>query len=260
MNLKRLKNNLLHVNNLRKFVGFETFGLAIKSNFKLQILEKPPRGKVLVLSPHPDDDIIGCGGVLSQHSDQKDIIKIIYLTDGSGGIDNKKQNTREQEAINAAKVLKIKDLMFWRFPDGKLNENRTTKELLTSILKEFKPDTIYAPSFLDPHPDHFETAKILASALKESKFLGEIFSYEVWSPIYANKIINIDKAFEQKKEALTAQKSQITSRGYLNSIIGLAQYRAGMYNAGQYAEAFFSCKKELYLKLFDLINFKKTSY
>lgn len=265
MSFNRQKDNLLSANNLRKFAGFAIFNQAAKSNFKLTIPKSVQHGKILVLSPHPDDDAIGCGGTLRLHSENSSEIKVVYLTDGSNGSektiskDAKKRlvETREDEAKEAAALLGVSSLAFWRYEDGQISNNKITQKLLASLISSFKPDIIYTPSFLDPHPDHYETCKILYSTLKQNDFDGEIWSYEVWSPLYANRIINVDKTYDKKELAILAHKSQISDRNYLTAIRGLNQYRAGMFNVGEYAEAFFAANRELYLKLFDLINFKK---
>ncbi|MCL5410695.1 MAG: PIG-L family deacetylase [Patescibacteria group bacterium] len=244
MIIKKVKDNLLHLNNLRKFLGYEAFRSAMDSEFKLEILKNPLKGKVLVISPHPDDDIFGCGGTLKLHVNQGDNIKIIYITSTP---------KREIEAQKAAAKLGINDLGFWRYKDNQISANKTAINLLETVLNEFKPGIIYTPSFLDPNPDHFKTSRLLYNALHKHEFSGQIYSYEVWSPIYANRLIDIDKTIEVKKEALKKHASQLEDRNYLDAMTGLAQYRAGMFNAGKYAEGFFACNKELYIKLFELL-------
>ena len=120
---------------------------------------------------------------------------------------------------------------------------------MSQIINETKPNTVYVPSFADPHPDHLETAKLLAIALPASEFKGEILAYEVWQPIFANRLVNIESVWESKEKAILAHKSQLADRNYLSAISGLNRYRAGMFNVGKYAEAFFSVNKELYLKI-----------
>ncbi len=264
MNIKRLKDNLLSVNNLRKFAGYSIFRSGVKSDFKLEIYNSMPECNVLVLSPHPDDDVIGCGGALRLHADSGASIKVVYLTDGSSGEGKKDKSrekkvamVRESEAKKAGEIIGANDLIFWRYQDGKLPNNKTTQKLLLTLISDFKPDIIYAPSFLDPHPDHLEACKILRDALKQVNFEGTIYSYEIWTPIYANRLISIDKSVHKKELAVLAHESQNKERSYFEAIMGLNRYRAGMHNAGKYAEAYFACNKELYLKLFELVEFKR---
>jgi len=263
----KIKNRLLQINHFRKFIGGELVYQAIQSDFKLEKNFKPKGGKVLVLSTHPDDDVFGCGGTIRLHFEAADYVKILYLSDGSLGFPDIKRPTsrertelardREQEAKSAAKILGVKDLVFWRYRDGNLSANSSAVKLMQNLLNEYKPETVYLPSFQDSNSDHFETCGIFVEAIKNIDLNPEIISYEVWSPLFANRIISIDKVIDLKKQAIEAHRSQLRSRGYFDAIVGLNQYRAGMFSAGQYAEAFFSCNKKLYLKLFDLIEFKK---
>lgn len=265
--LKKLKERFLRLEHFRKFIGQEFAYNAVRSNFKLEINSSPPNGRVLILSPHPDDDILGCGGVIQLHGAAGNEVEILYLSDGSMGFpDIKRPTTREKaelvrmrefEVKESAKILAVKDLVFWRYRDGNLSANSSAVKLMQNLLNSYKPEIIYLPSFQDSNSDHFESCKIFVEAMKETSLDPEIISYEVWSPLFANRIISIDKVFEQKKQAILTHRSQLKSRGYLSAIIGLNQYRAGMFNAGNYAEAFFSCNKELYFKLFDLMEFKK---
>jgi LmbE family N-acetylglucosaminyl deacetylase len=261
MNIRKLVDSLLDLNHLRKFAGFAVLKNVWGSGFKLQVVARPPRGRVLVLSPHPDDDVLGGGGALALHARQGDRVKIIYLFDGSGGEQDPARRraiarNREAEARLAAQILGANYLEFWRVPDGASILNRSCATKLTRVWRAFAPDIIYAPSFLDPHPDHCATARLLAFFLKKYNFQGLIYSYEVWAPQFINRLVSIDATKELKVQAIKAHRSQLEARGYLDAMIGLAKYRAGMFGAGGYAEGFLSCRRQLYLSLFDLIKKK----
>lgn len=250
---KRLISNLLHFNNLRKFLGNASVSLASKSKFKLEILKSPPSGKVLVLSPHPDDDVFGCGGVLALHQKNGDQIKVICLTSTP---------KRKSEAERAIHALKIQDIEFWGFKEGKFSAAKTFKKLV-DLVTDFKPGVVYCPSFTDPHPDHFETSAMLFLSLK--KLPAALFDsisillYEIWTPIYANRLIKIDSVINIKKSAISYHKSQMKERGYFNAILGLNAYRGGMFSVGQYAEAFTALNPKLFIKLFKIYNLKQSS-
>lgn len=246
---KRLISNLLHFNNLRKFLGSASVSLAVKSKFKLEILKNPPRGKVLVLSPHPDDDIFGCGGALALHQKNNDQVKVIYLTS---------KLKRKNEAKKATKALKISDIEFWGFREGNFSAAKNTSQKLIDLINNFKPKLIYCPSFTDPHPDHFEASAMLFLSLKKLPLKTSnsisILLYEIWTPIYANRLIKIDSVINIKKTAISCHKSQMKERGYFDAILGLNAYRAGMFSVGHYAEAFTALTPELYIKLFKIYN------
>ena len=89
--------------------------------------------RVMVFAPHPDDDIIGCGGSLIMHKKNGAEIVVVYMTSGDKGgkssksskraksSSNKVARIREQEAQNACALLGITELIFLRERDGKLN-------------------------------------------------------------------------------------------------------------------------------------------
>lgn len=241
--LSKLKNNLLSLNHLRKFVGSEILYNAVKSKFQLKTAEISKNQKVLVLAPHPDDDVFGCAGTIKLHRLKNHQVKIIYFS---------KNSEREKEAAKAAAVLGADDLVFLNNCDGKIKSDNNNVFILEKIIADFAPDLIFVPSFCDPHPDHFAVCEILYKTLQQNNFTADIWSYEIWSPIFANRLVCIDEVIDDKKTAIKMHYSQLKNRNYLNAFIGLAQYRAGMFNAGNYAEAFFSCNKQLYLKLFKL--------
>src|SRR5262245_36429047 len=103
--------------------------------------------KVLVLSPHPDDESLGCGGTIRKHVVEGDRVHVIFITSGErGGHGRSKEETkmvREQEARDAAKVLGIAKVDFWRVPNGAFRVNEALIKKLQTEFKQWKPDVIY---------------------------------------------------------------------------------------------------------------------
>jgi hypothetical protein len=59
----------------------------VKSIFSgLSMVDKPEGHKILVIAPHPDDEVIGCGGTVRLHRQLGHTVTILYLTDGERGI------------------------------------------------------------------------------------------------------------------------------------------------------------------------------
>ena len=50
-----------------------------------ETMDRPPRGRVLLLAPHADDDVIGCGGTVCKHVDQGDPVRVLIAYDGLRG-------------------------------------------------------------------------------------------------------------------------------------------------------------------------------
>ena len=90
--------------------------------------------RVLVISPHPDDEAIGCGGVLCEHVAHEDDVWVVFLTSGEkGGHGRSEEETarlREEEAQAAAAIMGYERLEFWRLPDGALQATGAVVERL----------------------------------------------------------------------------------------------------------------------------------
>ncbi|MCX6811677.1 MAG: PIG-L family deacetylase, partial [Candidatus Berkelbacteria bacterium] len=237
MSLIKFKNRLLDLNFLRKALGFSFLAKKYSAGLRLKISDKTKSGRVLILAPHPDDEVFGCGGAIIKHVSVRDPIKIVYLTDCKNIF-----RTRRKEAKKAAKIMGVKDLEFLSYKDGELVAGQKETKEISAIILKFKPDIIYAPYFFDSHPDHQATAEILWQAIKKIKFDGAIWSYEIWTPLLCNRIIKIDNIFGQKVQAIKAYKSQLQDRGYLRAIKGINSYRAGMFGKGNYSEAYFAVR------------------
>ena len=83
--------------------------------------------RILVLAPHPDDDIIGCGGSIARVTAQGHEVIILYFTSGESGsleVDPPQlARSREDEARLAGHLLGVREFLFWRQPDGFLQES-----------------------------------------------------------------------------------------------------------------------------------------
>src|SRR4051812_15806250 len=99
---------------------------------------------VLVISPHPDDESIGCGGVICKHIDEGDLVHVIILTSGEkGGHGRTEEETikvREAEAKEAAKILNTSQTDFWRQPDGSFKASEDNVKRLVQKLEVLKPN------------------------------------------------------------------------------------------------------------------------
>ena len=121
--------------------------------------------RVLVISPHPDDDVIGCGGTLRRHVLDGDTVRVIYLTSGEkGGHGRPPDETarlREDEARAAAQILGLHGLEFWRLPDGGCRATQELVDRLNSVLSAWAPQRIYVPHAREMHPDHRAAARLV---------------------------------------------------------------------------------------------------
>lgn len=254
--MNRLLKPLLSLNSLRKALGTQLFFKAIKFNYHLEIIDRLEFKRILVLAPHPDDDCFGAGGTIKKLSQNEAKITVAYFCDGAkGGTEGAKADkllidVRKKEAQEAGKILGIQEQVFFGYRDGQLAAGDASIKALIDLIKRIEPDIIFVPSFLDNHPDHRVVNEILVNAMAQIEIKAEIWAYEVWTPLFANRIVMINDVLEVKKTAIAKHKSQLMFRSFDKAILGLNEYRAQINNQSGYAEAFFATTPEIYKKLY----------
>ncbi len=256
--MKKWLKILLSLNSLRKAFGYELFFAATKFNFHIQILEDlPSNQKVLILAPHPDDDCFGLGGTMAKIAQNSGTTTVAYFCDGSGGVESGAGNfdknlieIRKKEAKISGEILRVKEQVFFGYHDGSLASSMASTKALSDLIKRVQPDIIFVPSFLDNHPDHRVVNEILINALTNIDAGLEIWAYEIWTPLQANRIVMINSELEVKGKSMQAHVSQLKTRGYMEAILGLNQYRAEINNQKGYAEGFFAATPAIYKEMY----------
>lgn len=219
-------------------------------------LVKKPKGKrIVVLAPHMDDEIIGCGGTICKHIDSGDRVSVIYMTGGSRGnrdfsADNSLCDIRKAETAEANRIMGITNAHFFDLEDGSDQPWDDAAPKLRTLLEELQPQLVYLPPYYDLHADHRKTNHLFKLALPE--YAGNVCVYEVWSPINPNLTVNITAQMDRKLAAIRACTSQMQAVPYDKMLLGLNSYRATFLFTPQaeYAEAFTLSPAQDYFQLF----------
>lgn len=235
-------------------------------------MSRLPGERVLVLAPHPDDESIGCGGAICKYLEQGSRLLVVFVTDGRQGnrdlralpadspqrlqMELELVARRRREAHCALSILRVSESEFLDATDGELlHQINPVSERLAAIFSEFKPDIVMLPFLTDRHADHFAVNSCLVNAVErlQGEWLGRLqcFGYEIWSPIYANALVDISAYMRLKCDALECYQSQLGSSDYIAGMEGLNRFRAvsGM-TGGRYAEAFFAVPYKTYYRLY----------
>jgi N-acetylglucosamine malate deacetylase 1 len=204
--------------------------------------------RVLVISPHPDDESIGCGGTLRQHVVDGDAVHAVFLTSGErGGHGRPPQETahlREQEARAAANILGLSAVEFWRAPDGGVSDTPRLVTRLAEQLATFEPDDLYVPHVREMHADHRAAALMVrraVSLLPAAAPRPVVWMYEVWTPLqHFDRVADISPHVKVKLAAVRAHASQCRIMRFDDACLALARYRGEMHSwpGGDYAEVF----------------------
>jgi len=141
-----------------------------------QLTECPIPGdgqRMLVFSPHPDDEAIAIGGYLFSSREAGANVQVILATDGNRrGL----REQRYQEFKEATEQLQIlpAELRFWGYPDGRLADHFDGLE--AQVEKEialFQPEYVIYPHPEDRHPDHAALGRAVEGALANRVTAGQ---------------------------------------------------------------------------------------
>jgi LmbE family N-acetylglucosaminyl deacetylase len=222
-------------------------------------VDTPPGSVVAVLAPHPDDDVLGCGGTLIKHKNSGHSISTITFTDGSLGDPSFADKSelieeREKESQKAATIVGISRCEFLREKDQELKSTDTVVMRLNDLLLEIKPDLVYLPFFLDNHPDHIATNTIFYRVVQNSKVKFKCCFYETWSPLFPNLLVDISNEMDLKVKAIEEFKTQLKQLDYVRISKGLNSYRSMLFGkSSTYAEAFYMMPINEYIALFQTV-------
>lgn len=199
---------------------------------------------IAVIAPHPDDETLGCGGVLRLHALRGDRVVAMFLTSGEHALKHLPRaqawDIRESEARAAAQVLGIAATEFLRRPDWFLSQYvEDAASALRPLLRREAPDVVLVPHERDAHPDHYVSQEIYRRAVEPLPgFRPAVLAYEVWTPLTRyNHLINIGEVLRDKLRAARCYRSQLEMFRYDHAVRGLNRYRGALHTQWRYAEA-----------------------
>lgn len=215
--------------------------------------------KILVVAPHPDDDLIGCGGSIAKHLKNGYEVFVAYVTYGDAECSEFKSEEftkiRKQETLEAASVIGLEEenLFFLEEKPWRLNEERIRFKLL-ELIRHVQPSVCYIPHATDAHVDHRIVGQIALDAIvmAPSKWFREyrsvidplpnavVLAYEVWTPLTSpNYIEDINEFMEIKLAALKQHRTQAVDK-YVSAYRGMNAFRGAMTGGRKdsFAEAF----------------------
>ena len=181
--------------------------------------------RLMVLAPHPDDEVFGCGGLLALAAAQAVPVQVIVLSDGAAGGDAAE---REQECRAAAQALgycrQQGDLQFWRLPDRAVVPDAALVQRLALAMRHGRVDWVLAPSPFEIHPDHRAVCLAAIEACRIAP--ARLGFYEVGQALMPNCLVDISAVLARKQRAMQCFASQLALQDYGEHITALNRYRA----------------------------------
>jgi len=221
------------------------------------------KGNILVIAPHPDDDVLGAGGTMVAAADQGKGVFSVYLTDGRGSprqdqsiSDEAMAARREKEALSALQAVGAEGGFFLKRRSEELagEMGRKTQEELTGILQFIQPEEVFLPAPYERHRTHQRCTRLSLDALRRVGDLrATLLGYSLWGSFWGEKkrvVRDIGPFIKKKVEAVIAHASQIDSRSYQQGILGKNNYEAIFWESHEIQEAAFV---EIFLDMTELL-------
>lgn len=214
--------------------------------------------QIMIISAHPDDEVIGCGGTIAMLS-KFSKITLLILTNGEGSrnykskLMEKKIIERKKNLTKSSKNLGIQNIIHENLDDNELDKYSNLKitKLIETHLRKIKPDTIFTHHSSDLNIDHKKVHQAVLTATRPFKnnYVRNIFAFEIPSSTdsnYGKKVfkpnyfVDITKGVKKKIKSLKIYKNQFSklpSPLNINNIINLAKLRGNTIGC-KFAEAF----------------------
>jgi LmbE family N-acetylglucosaminyl deacetylase len=220
--------------------------------------------KILIIAAHPDDEVLGCGGIIAKYRSLGVLVRIVFLAEGVTARYNEHElqlphvlndiDQRNKNAFIALDILSVpRDQVFISERLCCRLDSLPQIDIVKQIefhIAEWQPTSIYTHSPNDVNVDHRVAYKVVLAATRpvKSSSVKALYSFEVLSstewnvaqPFQANTFVDISDFIELKVKALSAYKGEINNAPHPRSkevIHALARYR-GAQSGLNFAEAF----------------------
>jgi LmbE family N-acetylglucosaminyl deacetylase len=182
------------------------------------------KSNILIIAPHPDDEILGCGGTIKKFSSGNNIWVLIISRGKPELYSDKRIENVRREALNAHELLGVAETRFFDFPAPELDMISVSElsAAINNIINEFKAGIIYLPHHGDIHHDHkavFNAGLVAARPVKNCP-VKQIYSYETlseteWAAPNSSEVflptryVDISEEFAFKIEAMKCFTTQL---------------------------------------------------
>jgi LmbE family N-acetylglucosaminyl deacetylase len=142
----------------------------------------------VVVAPHPDDETLGCGGVVSKKLAAGAEVRFVFVTDGAASHEGRisgdaLRRLRTQEAFEAVRRLgaRADDVAFMHVPDGRAAAHiPEISAQMTGLLQAWRPESVYMAHRRDPPSDHLAVNIAVSAAICDYGRRLIVFEYPVW--------------------------------------------------------------------------------
>lgn len=189
---------------------------------------------VLVVAPHPDDEALGCGGLIAALSEKGTKLAIVFTTDGGASHPMslawpraRLTALRREEASASLAILGARNAkrLHLELPDSGIERSGdawdSSREVLVRLAAEMRPEWVLVPWRRDPHRDHRDSHALTLAALDRTSLRPRLLEYAIWLDELGEpgdhprpgevqiRRLPIDPWRERKRAAVAEHRSQL---------------------------------------------------
>ena len=218
-------------------------------------IDLTPMNRVVVVSPHPDDEVFGCSMLMNSLIKSGKEVHLIMLSKGEYIANGNKMsadeviNKRKELTKQAAVIIGIcsKNIHTFSFPDNYFSKvSGEEVEKVREIINQIHPDAIFYPHSMDGSPDHEVASQILNNMTFDFKISRYYYCVWLWhhTPMFKTLLLDYKNAYVLKGDH---KKKLDAIDTYVN-----AKDNNGFYYSGNLPKMFLkavSWEKELFFEI-----------
>lgn len=213
--------------------------------------------KVIIISAHPDDEVIGAGGTLFKHKKKGDELYWLIITNifQHQGFSQERILSRQEEIDKVAEKIGFTEVFKLDYPTMTLSGENLVQLVpqVSQVFSKVEPEVIYCLNRSDAHSDHRVVFDAVAACTKSFRypFIKQFLMYECISEtefapalfekaFIPNYFVDISNFLEEKLETMKIYESELEEHPFPRSIENLkalAHFRGASVGV-KYAEAF----------------------
>ena len=209
--------------------------------------------KILVIAPHPDDEVLGCGGTIARFAHRRNDIFLCVVTKAYTPDWSEEYIQQKLKEIHKSnRILKIKKTIFLDYPTVRLDlvPQKELNDALSKVVQDLAPNLVFIPHRGDINKDHriVHDAALVATRPYASQ-VRKILAYETlseteWghsiSPFRSDVYFDITRYLNLKKKAMQAFETELKTAPHPRSLelISALAKKKGSEVGFEYAEAF----------------------
>lgn len=214
--------------------------------------------RILIIAPHPDDEVFGCSLLIQQLIAVGKKVSIVILSPGEAvhrhccpHHEEEVIKKRQQIALRSVSLLGVasENVYFLRFPDSALSSVTPSSSLvveLSKLITDIAPDALFYPHPLEYSPDHMAATRLIRGLILDTSIDQYFYCVWVWYHMPLIKIFNMQWSDAYFVKGINEQTKRLAILSYMQD-----KAPCGVSYSGALPELFIKAhqrNKELYFK------------